>query len=150
MEIIDIKKDCSYLKEYIEICNLEWGKQRSKEEMENYIIDKTRRILTEEKVISILGLVDNDILLGFISLFKYEDEYRDREPWYATIYIKKEYRKRGYSKLLNDALLNEARRLGYDKVYLKTDLVNFYEKFGAEYIKDLNNGEKLYCINSGE
>ena len=30
------------------------------------------------------------------------------------------------------------------KVYLKTNLVNYYEKFGAKYIGKLNNGEKLY------
>ena len=32
-------------------------------------------------------------------------------------------------------------------LYLKTDLENYYEKFGAKYLHDLNNGEKLYCID---
>ena len=32
------------------------------------------------------------------------------------------------------------------KVYLKTDLVNYYEKFGFNYLEDLNNGEKLYYM----
>ena len=42
------------------------------------------------------------------------------------------------------------QELGYDKLYLKTDLENYYEKFGAKYLYDLNNGEKLYCIESNE
>ena len=28
--------------------------------------------------------------------------------------------------------------------YLKTELNNYYEKFGAKFIKKLSNGEKLY------
>ena len=47
-------------------------------------------------------------MIGFISLFKYDgDERRDLTPWYATMYVKKEYRGKGYSKLLNDALIEE-------------------------------------------
>lgn len=32
------------------------------------------------------------------------------------------------------------------RLYLKSDLINYYEKFGAKYIEDLSNGEKLYYI----
>jgi hypothetical protein len=49
--------------------------------------------------------------------------------------------------LLNDAIINEARNLGYNKIYLKSDWVNYYEKFGAKYIEDLECGEKLYYID---
>ena len=63
------------------------------------------------------------------------------------MYVKKEYRGKGYSKILNDALLNYAKEKGYQKIYLKTDLINYYEKFGAIYLEDLNNGEKLYYID---
>lgn len=47
------------------------------------------------------------------------------------MYVKEEYRGRGYSKKLNDAILEKARILGYTKVYLKTELENYYEKFGV-------------------
>ena len=62
------------------------------------------------------------------------------------MYVKQEFRGNGYSKILNSAILEEAKRLGYNKVYLKTSLINYYEKFGAKYIEKLNNGEKLYYI----
>lgn len=35
----------------------------------------------------------------------------------------------------------------FDKVYLKSELKNYYEKFGAKYIEDLSNGKKLYYID---
>ena len=92
-----------------------------------------------------LILLSNDRLIGFISIVPNDcDECINLTPWYATMYVKKEYRNRGYSKLLNDAVLKEAIKLGYQKVYLKTELDNYYEKFGAKFIKNLNNGEKLY------
>ena len=145
MEVISIINNENYLEEYIRLCCLEWGKPKTEEEMNLYIENKKNKIKTEDKVISVLGLIDNDTLLGFISLFKYDgDERQDLTPWYATMYVRKEYRGKGYSKILNDAILNEANKLGYNKVYLKTDLVNYYEKFGTKYIEQLNNGENLY------
>ena len=62
------------------------------------------------------------------------------------MYVKDKYRGLGYSKILNNSILDEVKRLGYSKVYLKTDLVNYYEKFGFNYLEDLNNGEKLYYM----
>ena len=148
MEIINIKNKPNYLREYIKLCSLEWGSPKNEIEMQRYIIDKERRILNDDKVISVLGLVENNELVGFISLFKYEDDIESElTPWYATIYVKEEFRGKGYSKILNNAILNEAKRLSFDKIYLKTELINYYEKFGAKYIKDLENGEKLYYID---
>ena len=143
MKIINIKDNDNYLTEYIKLCNLEWGSK--KDNIEEYIIEKKEKILSNDKVISILGLIDENNLVGFISLFKYDGEYRkDLTPWYATMYVKKEYRGKGYSKLLNEAILNEAKKLGYTKVYLKTELENYYEKFGAIFQENLNDKEKLY------
>lgn len=145
MKIVNVKRNSEYLSEYIELCSYEWGSKKSKLEMQQYVEKRKKRILSDDKVISILGLVDSNNLIGFISLFKYDGENRkDLTPWYATMYVKKEYRNRGYSKLLNDAILKEAIKLGYKKVYLKTELDNYYEKFGAKYTGKLNESEKLY------
>lgn len=148
MKIINIKDEEKFLNEYIELCSIEWGSKKTKEEIKKYIEEKKKRIFNEDKIISILGLIDNNIMLGFISLFKYNDENRkELLPWYATLYVKKEYRNKGYSRVLNDAILEEASKLGYNKVYLKTDLINYYEKFGAKYIEKLNNYQSLYYID---
>ena len=148
MEVINITKNPDYLKQYIRLCSLEWGSPKTEEEMEQYISEKEEKILNGDKIISVIGLAKGDELLGFISLFKYEDDVKEKlTPWYATMYVKEEHRGNGYSKILNEEILKEAKRLGYDKVYLKSFLVNYYEKFGAKYISDLDNGEKLYYID---
>lgn len=145
MKIVNIKEDSKFLSEYIELCSYEWGSKKSKLEMKQYVEKKKKSIFNDDKIISILGLVDNNNLIGFISLFKYDGEDRkDLTPWYATMYVKEKYRNRGYSKLLNDEILKEAVKLGYKRVYLKTELDNYYEKFGAKYAGKLNESEKLY------
>ena len=149
MEIINIKNNINYLKEYISLCSKEWGSSKTKEQLDLYVNKKINKVLSNnyDKLISVLCLIANNELIGFISLFKYDDDERtDLTPWYATMYVKNEYRGKGYSKVLNDAILEEAKNLGYDKVYLKSNLVNYYEKFGAKYIEKLNNGENLYYI----
>ena len=91
-----------------------------------------------------LILLDDDKLIGFISIFPQDcDECPKLSPWYATMYVKKEYRGQGYSKILNDAILKEARKRGYKEIYLKTTLNDYYEKFGAIFVKKISE-EKIY------
>ena len=145
MEIIKINNNDNYLKEYIMLCNEEWGNKKN--QLKKYIEEKIKQIHSDSKVISILALIHDDKMIGFISLFKNDGEKRKYlTPWYATMYVKKEYRNRGYSKLLNNAILKEAKNLGYKKAYLKTTLNNYYEKFGAKFYSALDNKEKIYYI----
>ena len=62
----------------------------------------------------------------------------------TIMYVKERYRNNGYSRILNDAILKEAKNRGFSILYLKTDLKNYYEKFGAICIKKLKSGEDLY------
>lgn len=146
MKIINITNNTKYLKEYITLCYLEWSEKEK--ELTEYIDYKLRKLKIENNIILILGLVDHNKLVGFISLLKKDGDCGVKlTPWYATMYVKKEYRGRDYSRILNDALLEKSKRLGYTKVYLKSNLINYYEKFGAIYIKKLENGESLYYID---
>lgn len=149
MKIINIKNNKKYLKDYFILCSLEWSSKKTKEQLEISADEKVDKVLSNnyDKLISVLGLIENNELIGFISLFKYDGNKRnDLTPWYATMYVKKEHRKKGYSKLLNNAILKEAKELGYSKVYLKTNLINYYEKFGAKFKEKLDDKENLYYI----
>lgn len=150
MEIFNVKERPEFLKEIAELTQREWGgKLSSQEEFEQKInlkIEKIVSLLDDNRYCKLI-LVDNDVLIGFISMFPTDgDERQDLTPWYATMYVKEEYRGKGYSKILNDAILNEARNRGFEKLYLKSELENYYEKFGAKYMETLTNGEKLFFI----
>ena len=70
-----------------------------------------------------------------------------QKEWGKKTNSKEEFRGNGYSKVLNNAILEEAKKRGFKKLYLKTNLINYYEKFGAIYLETLNNGEKLYYFS---
>ena len=145
MKIYNILEKKEYLKEVLDLELREWGTYT--EDNLTKKINKVQELLKLDNFAKLI-LLDEDNLIGFISLFPTDGEERtDLTPWYATMYVKKEYRGKGYSKILNDALLNYAKEKGYKRIYLKTDLINYYEKFGAVYLEDLNNGEKLYYID---
>lgn len=151
LRICDIKDNKEYLEEVAVLTQKEWGtKNLSNEEFKLKVAKKIEKItsLLDRRDYCKLLLLDDDALVGFTSIFPTDGESRqDLTPWYATMYVKSEYRGRGYSKLLNDAILKEAKQRGFDRIYLKSELVNYYEKFGAKYMEDLSNGEKLYYID---
>ena len=112
----------------------------------NHLVNRIKKLMLDKNFCKLI-LIDNNELIGFISIFPNDcEEEKDLSPWYATMYVKEKYRGRGYSKMLNDAIIKEAFNRGFEKLYLKTDLENYYEKFGAQYIKKLSSGEKLYYI----
>ena len=150
LKICNIKDKPEFLREVAILTQEEWGrKTNSNEEFEEKINKKIYKIVRnfDNPLYCKLILLKEEILLGFISIFPTDGEERkDLSPWYATMYVKKEFRGNGYSKILNNAILQEAKKRGFKKIYLKTDLINYYEKFGAKFLDILNNGEKLYCF----
>lgn len=150
LKIYNLKEKMEYVREISVLTQHEWGTYSSEEEFEFKVNKKIEKIKANLDKINYckLILLDDEKLVGFISLFPTDgEEKKELTPWYATMFIKKEYRGKGYSKILNQAILSEAKSRGFKKVYLKSDLKNYYEKFGAIYLEDLKNGEKLYYIN---
>ena len=146
MKIYNLKDKIEYLDEVANLEYEEWANNKEGNKKER-IKAKKEKILNSfnNKSFCKLILIDNNNLIGFISIFPKDcEEERELTPWYATMYVKERYRNNGYSRILNDAILNEARNRGFSTLYLKTDLKNYYEKFGAIFIKKLKSGEDLY------
>lgn len=151
LEIYNIKDKQEYINEVAILTQNEWGKKHLTQEdfqmKVNNKITKIRNNLDNPKYCKLI-LVDTSILIGFISIFEHDgDDRKDLSPWYATMFVKKEFRGKGYSKILNKAILEEAKKRGFKKIYLKTELFNYYEKFGAKYMENLNDKEKLYYFD---
>ena len=151
LKIYDLKEKPKYIEEISILTQKEWGeKNLSQKEFNLRIKEKISKIKSNLNNFNYckLILLEDNILIGFISIFPNDcEERKDLSPWYATMYVKEEYRGKGYSKILNDAIIAEARKRNFTKLYLKSSLKNYYEKFGAKHIETLNNGEKLYYID---
>ncbi len=146
MKIYNLKDKIEYLDEVANLEYEEWANNKE-ENKKDRIKAKKEKILNSfnNKSFCKLILIDNNNLIGFISIFPKDcEEERELTPWYATMYVKERYRNNGYSRILNDAILKEAKNRGFSILYLKTDLKNYYEKFGVIFIKKLKSGEDLY------
>ena len=93
-------------------------------------------------------MTQNDIPLGCFVICKNDIKgYPEYNPNLACVCISKKYRGNGYANILlkkaNEVFVNN----NIKEAYLKTDLKNFYEKFGWKHIKDIiieGKNEKLY------
>ena len=81
-------------------------------------------LLTEgERIIGCAGLITND----FISRM-------DLYPWICALYIEEDCRGRALGSLLLRRAAEDAARAGFPSVYLCTDHVGYYEKYGFTYV----------------
>ena len=151
LKIYNLKDKQEYIKEVAILTQREWGRKNLRpDEFESKVNEKIMKIKKSFDNIYYckLILLEDNQLIGFISIFPSDgDERRDLSPWYATMYVKEEYRGKGYSRILNDAILEEARKRNIKRLYLKTELNSYYEKFGAHYMEKLNTKEKIYYFD---
>lgn len=80
-------------------------------------------LLEGEEISGGAGLIVND----FISR-------GDLWPWVCALYVEEDRRGRGYGKLLLDRAEADAAALGFERLYLCTDHVGYYERYGYGYI----------------
>ena len=79
--------------------------------------------LDENKIVGGLGVIDNDF-----------HNRKDLSPNICAVYIEETYRNLGIAgKLLNIAV-EDCRQKGISPVYLVTNHIGFYERYGWEFI----------------
>ena len=91
LEIFNLKDKLEYLDEVAELEYDEWAdnKEINKEKRIERKKKKICTMLTEKDFCKII-LVDNDKLIGFISIFPKDcEEEKELTPWYSTMYVKK-------------------------------------------------------------
>ncbi len=111
--------------------------------------------LQKNKLPQTYGLFLNDNIIGMFQI-TYEDlDVRpDIYPWLANVYIDEKYRKKGYGrKLLENVKKTAQNNIDFDELFLYTEHIGVYEKFGWEYISKIDTYnekpriQRLYKLN---
>ncbi|MDW0115935.1 GNAT family N-acetyltransferase [Sporosarcina thermotolerans] len=86
---------------------------------------------TTESVPSFYIAVDGDSIIGTYAILRNDLVSRqDLSPWLACLYVDPAYRGQAMGSKLMDHAIAEANKKGYDKLYLTTDHIGYYEKYG--------------------
>jgi predicted N-acetyltransferase YhbS len=75
------------------------------------------------EVVGCFGLIANDF-----------NSRQDLWPWFAALHVEESERGQALGKMLLAHGRAEAKRLGFAKLYLETNHVGFYEKYGWRHI----------------
>lgn len=149
INIIAIRGHPEYLERAIDYLSSKWGIDRkiyensiSHSMTTESVLPRWYLMLHKTEIIGTFGLIAND----FISR-------QDLWPWLCALYLEEDYRGRKLGSKLLEHGRNEAKSLGFRKVYLCTDHTGYYEKYGWRYIGQGYGpfGEsRIYETESGE
>ena len=146
-ELIKVSSLNIYLLEHImDMIYEEWGKTFSSSKEDKLLKLKTP-IVNGEMFPEAYVLKEGNEIIGSFLLLEHELKDCDLSPFLACVVINKKYRGQGYGNVLLSHIKSIIEN-GFDKVYLTTEHVGFYEKIGFELIEIIgNNGKnnRLYC-----
>lgn len=131
MKIINIRKHPEYQDLAIQYNTRNWGNEHIyKDCITNSLSTNTPLpvwylLMDSDKIIGSVGLITND----FISRM-------DLWPWLCALYVEEDYRGQNLSAKLIEQLKIDVNQMGFEKLYLATGHVGFYEKHGFTYIAD--------------
>jgi GNAT superfamily N-acetyltransferase len=132
MKIISVRENPEYKDKTIKYLQSKWANEKSVMVYEDCIthcisspnsLPQWYLLMEDEKIIGCAGLITND----FISRM-------DLYPWVCAVYIVEEYRGNGYSSLLLERAKIDAKAGGFSYLYLCTEHIGLYEKYGYKHI----------------
>lgn len=144
MKILDLQSKDEQKQWIDRIRDCEWGAAKfladllEQDKFHDMVGDGRLIIMTdEEKIVSFCTLtrkdcVDDDALF----------------PWIGFVFTSPEYRGHRYSGELVEYACGKAKEQGYENVYIATDHIGLYEKYGFTYIESridiFNENSRIY------
>ena len=147
MEIIDLLQNKNMEKYLLMLKDCEWVAGRY---LYSLIIDnKFQEMCGKDS--KVYMIVNGDEIVSFCT-YVYQDEIRDETlyPWIGFVYTYPNYRGNRYFGKLLDYIIIRAKETGYNKIYVSTNELGLYEKYGFVYFKNMldftGNDSRIYYI----
>ena len=134
VQIVRVTKDTPFAEEFLQFVeNCSWT------EVRDHIAGLIRNWEFTDWETMFAAVADGRIV-GMTSLLK-TDYYPLPEifPWVSCVFVEKECRGRRISEKMIAAANEYAKSLGFEKTYVPTEFMGFYEKYGYSYVKDVVN-----------
>lgn len=138
MQMIKINSENRYYKECINILYNWWKeiKNISYDDLYNSYLPS----LENDDLPNLYALIINDTLIAVYEINEKDDiDSLPYTPYIASIFIKEEYRGRGYLKVILEDAFIKVKTMNYQKVYIHSSHENLYEKYGFKYIKTVDS-----------
>jgi GNAT superfamily N-acetyltransferase len=131
MKIELITKENNFLGKGTEYFWKNWGSDSNF----NFYKDCIENSITDNKSLPKFYLMlDRDVIIGSYALLTNDIISRqDLMPWFACLFIDKNHRNQGLAEELIEHALDESQKMGFNTLYLSTELIDFYEKKGWNY-----------------
>lgn len=132
MHVESVRENPRITQDAIKYIQSKWANPNSMKVYEDCILNSIKSdnglpqwyvLMDQDKIIGCAGLITND----FISRM-------DLFPWLCALYIDDKYRGNNYAKSLIDKAIIDTKLAGYSNLYLCTDHIGYYEKFGFTYL----------------
>ena len=132
MHVVSVRDNPEIIKSAINYIQSIWANPKSMRVYEDCI---SNCIESDNDLPQWYLLFDDEIIVGCVGLITNDFISRmDLFPWLCALYIEPKYRGNNYSKLLIDRVIIDTKKAGFDKLFLCTDHVGYYEKFGFNYL----------------
>lgn len=89
---------------------------------------------------SAFAAIENEEIIGFCT-FMESDYYPDNKyyPWISTIFVEEKYRGKRISQRMIETVTDYAKTCHFSEVYIPSDIIGLYEKYGFKKIDELEN-----------
>ncbi len=150
MEITYLKEKPQFIPDLARLIHAEWGYLYPKRTVEDLVGPLKKNINTDRVPLTLVA-VENDMLIGTVSLEEYDMDTRmEYTPWLASLYVLPEYRNTGLAEKLVERATAQARALGVQTLYLFTlkPHAGFYENRGWQVLeKTVYRGERVTILS---
>gem|GEM_PF-209028 len=149
-KIISVREHPEYFDRAVDYFSSKWGIDRkiyedsiSESIATSNPLPRWYLMLENDRIIGSYGLIENDFMVR-----------KDLLPWLCALYVEESERGKALgSKLLAHGRA-EAKKLGFDKLYLCTDHVGYYEKYGWRFFgmeeSEFDGMARVYEIECGK
>ena len=129
IHILSVREHPDYFERAVDYFSSKWGIDRKvyKASIADSLVTESPTprwylLMKDDQIIGSYGLIDNDFMVR-----------KDLTPWLCALYVEEGERGQGLAGMLLEHGRSETVKLGFSKVYLCTEHVGFYERYGWRF-----------------